>query len=114
MKITKTNREEVVVLRPHARRIDASSVVEFKSKLKEEVADGHTKIVLDLSEVDFIDSSGLGVMVSFLKQVSPEGGIKLFGVKEGVKSILELTRLDRAFGIHLSERGAIESFNTRE
>lgn len=113
MKMTKTNREKVVVLKPHARRIDASMAVGFKSKLMEEIAEGHTKIILDLSEVDFIDSSGLGVMVSVLKQVSPEGGVKLFGVKEGVKSILELTRLDKAFGIHLSERGAIEGFNTK-
>lgn len=112
MKISKTSRGKVIVLRPHTRRIDASVAVEFKSKLMDIVIEGHQKIVLDLSEVDFIDSSGLGAMVAVLKKVSLDGGIKLFGVKEGIKSILELTRLDKAFGIHLSERGAVESFNS--
>jgi len=58
MKISKTDREKVIVLKPHVRRIDANVAVEFKSRLMDVVADGHKKIVLDLSNVDFIDSSG--------------------------------------------------------
>jgi anti-sigma B factor antagonist len=95
-------------------KVDARVAVDLKSKLKELINEGKTKIVLDLSEVDFIDSSGLGALVTTLKRVRPEGDIRLSGVRDRVKSLLELTRLDNFFEVHISNRAAIESFGISE
>jgi len=111
MRLSKAERDSVVIVTPHAKKIDASVAVTFKAQLLELVAEGQTKILLNLKEVEFIDSSGLGAMVSVVKQLGTGGGIKLFSVKEGVRSILELTQLEKVFGIHMSEKGALESFN---
>lgn len=111
MKISKVERGAVVVLTPHAKKIDASVAVDFKSQLLDVAEAGQKFLILNLKEVDFIDSSGLGALVSVQKRLPAEGGIKLFAVKESVRSILELTRLDRVFNIHMSEKGAVEGFN---
>jgi anti-sigma B factor antagonist len=109
MKISKVKRGSVCVVIPHVKKIDASIAVEFKKKMIEIVKSGENRLVLNLQEVDFIDSSGLGALVSVYKSAGPNGAIKLFHVKDSVRSIFELTRLDRVFGIHVSEEGAVES-----
>ena len=111
MKISKAERTTAVVLTPHSKKIDASVALDFKTQLLELVETGKNRMILNLKEVDFIDSSGLGALVSVLKKLPPGGGIKLVAVKESVRSILELTQLDRVFVIHMSEKGAIEGFN---
>ena len=109
MEITQKKSDQALVVTPHVNKIDASVAVEFKRKLMELVEQGEDRLVLNLEEVDFIDSSGLGALVSVLKYTGPDGVIKLFAVKDGVRSIFELTRLDRVFDIHISEEGAVES-----
>ena len=111
MKLSKVERDSVVIVTPHAKKIDASVAVGFKTQLMEIVEGGRNRLILNLKEVDFIDSSGLGALVSVLKRMGSEGGIKLYSVKDSVRSILELTQLDKVFGIHMSEKGAIEGFN---
>jgi anti-sigma B factor antagonist len=109
MIISKTKRGSVSVFTPQLKKIDASVAVEFKNKLLEFVNNGETRFVLNLEHVEFIDSSGLGALVSVFKGAGPGGEIKLCAVRESVRSILELTRLDRVFAIHTSEEGAVES-----
>jgi len=84
--------------------------VDIKSKLNEIIQNGGEKIVIDLSSLEFIDSSGLGAMVSVLKKIGMPGKVKLCGVKDGVRSILELTRLDKVFPIYHSVKEAVASF----
>ena len=112
MKISRSNHGSVVVLKPHVQMIDASVAVNFKSQLLEMVEKGSKNFVINLSEVNFIDSSGLGALVSVLKKIGPEGTIKFCEVKTGIRSILELTQLDKVFNIHLSEKEAVFSFNS--
>ncbi len=109
MEITQKKSGQACVVTPHVNKIDASVAVEFKRQLLDLVAKGENRLVLNLGKVDFIDSSGLGALVSVLKSIGPEGRIKLFAVKDGVRSIFALTRLDRVFDIHVSEKGAVES-----
>jgi len=109
MEITQKKVGRVCVVTPHVSKIDASVAVEFKKQLEALVETGENRLVLNLEEVDFIDSSGLGALVSVFKSTEPDGTIKLFAVKDGVRSILELTRLDHVFAIHISEEGAVES-----
>jgi anti-sigma B factor antagonist len=81
---------------------------QFKSQLIELVNTGNEKIVINLTEVDFIDSSGLGVLVLVLRKLGPDGKIRLCKVNDSVKSIFELTRLNEVFAIHKTVEGAVE------
>lgn len=109
MIINQAKRGSISVFTPQLKKIDASVAVEFKNTLLEFVDNGETRFVLNLENVEFIDSSGLGALVSVFKGTGPGGEIKLCAVQEGVRSILELTRLDKVFAIHTSEEGAVES-----
>ncbi len=110
MKIDKDFQEGVAIIRPDEKHIDGYMAVDFKSKLNEIIQNGGEKTVIDLSQLEFIDSSGLGAMVSVLKKAGILGKVKLCGVKDGVKSILELTRLDKVFPIYHSVKEAVASF----
>jgi anti-sigma B factor antagonist len=112
MKMTVTRKDGILIITPQVKRIDASIATDFKSKLVEFLDNGDKVIVLNLSEVDFIDSSGLGALVLILRKIGADGRIKLCKLKEGVKSIFELTRLDKVFEIHKSEEGALESLKS--
>ena len=114
MKMKRYSRNGVIVLKPQERRIDASNAVGFKESLSGHLGDGSPNIVINLDEVRFIDSSGLGVLVSALKEIGSNGEIKLCHLREGVRSIFELTRLDTVFDLHGSEGGAVESFKSKQ
>jgi len=79
-------------------RFDAASAPEIKQLLKDQVGAGNTRIVLEISGVDFMDSSGLSVIVTCQRLAQSRGGdLRIAGAAESVKSILELTRLSRVF-----------------
>lgn len=68
-------------------------------------------MLIDLKEVRFIDSSGLGVLVSGFKNASArQGTLKLSGLQTQVRSMFELTRLHRVFDIFQTVDDAMESF----
>ena len=54
-------------------RLDAAGAEDFKAALRDEIDGGATQIVLDLSEVEFMDSSGLGALVACLKHMGEQG-----------------------------------------
>lgn len=109
MKISNVKKGRVCVVTPHVEKIDASIAVEFRTRLVELVEQGETLLALNLKEVEFIDSSGLGALVSVFKRIGSEGTIRLFAVQDGVRSIFELTNLDHVFEIHTTEKGALEN-----
>jgi anti-sigma B factor antagonist len=112
MKLKVTRKDGILIITPLDKRIDASVASDFKSKLIDFLENGDKVIVINLSAVDFIDSSGLGTMVLILRKIGTDGRIKLCKLKEGVRSIFELTRLDEVFEIHKSVEGAIESLKS--
>ena len=79
------------------KRLDARSTASFREKMREFIAAGQRRIVLDLSHIEFIDSSGLGALVSLLKQLSGQGELVICGARETVMSMFKLTRLDKVF-----------------
>ena len=84
--------------------LDASNTKEFKSQVSPLIK-AKAKLVFDLTKVKFVDSSGLGALLSCLRRVNAEGGdLKICGVTKQVRLIFELVRLHRIF----------EMFNTRE
>ena len=100
LQITEEQREgmgRVLALRG---RIDAVTAPQLKSKLKDLVAEGQNQLVVDLTEVSFIDSSGLSTLVSGLRASRESGGtLKLVGLNEQTRTAFRLTQLDRVFEI---------------
>ena len=85
----------VAVVRPVG-RLDLLSAGEFKQRLADAVAGGHKRLIVDLGDVTFIDSSGLGALVGGLKTARVAGGdLRLARPGEQARLILELTTLDR-------------------
>lgn len=80
-------------------RIDSVVAPQLKIDLENAVAEAPKKIVLDLTSVEFMDSTGLGVFVSLLKKLGPEGAIAVAGVQPAVLRLFKLTRLDTLFRV---------------
>ncbi|MEJ2490319.1 MAG: STAS domain-containing protein [Desulfuromonadales bacterium] len=73
--------------------------------------EGKNNLVVDLQAVRFVDSSGLGALVSGFKNASSRNGnLKLAGLQLQVKSMFELTRLHRVFEIYTDTSEALASF----
>ncbi|NLR40509.1 STAS domain-containing protein [Novosphingobium sp. ERW19] len=91
--------EDILEITIDGPRIDSVVAPQLKIDLEQAVAQAPKKIVLDLSSVDFMDSTGLGVFVSLLKKLGPDGAIAVAGVQPAVLRLFQLTRLDTLFRI---------------
>jgi len=99
MRVEEEKHGLVMVVRPMERRLDAAAAAVFKTKLVELIQRGERYIVLDLAAVDFIDSTGLGAIVSSLKALGGTGEIAICNPRETVMSLFRLTRMNRVFRI---------------
>jgi len=90
---------EIAVIEPMVKRLDASAAPAFRLAVLDLIAAGDSRLVFDLAGVDFIDSSGLGSMVSILKALSGRGGIAICNASAAVLSLFRLTRMDKVFSI---------------
>ncbi len=84
---------------------------EFSETLKKLMADGKKNIIIDLSEVKFMNSSGLGMLISGLTTVKNGGGVlKLANVTDKIQSLLMITKLITIFETFESVDDAVKSF----
>jgi anti-sigma B factor antagonist len=88
---------DVVIAKVLDGRIGADVAPRFKEEMMAYVKSGDRAIVLDLSAVSFIDSSGLGALISCLKGMGSEGELVLCGTRGTVASMFKLTRMDKVF-----------------
>ena len=83
----------------------------LRDALRDMVSKGQKKILLNLAEVSYIDSSGIGELVSGFTSVTNNGGqLKLLNLTKRVKDLLQITKLYTVFDIHETEVSAIRSF----
>jgi anti-sigma B factor antagonist len=83
----------------------------LRDLLREMVGKGQKKILLNLGEVSYIDSSGIGELVSGFTTVTNSGGeLKLLNLNKRVKDLLQITKLYTVFDVHEDEAGAIRAF----
>ena len=84
----------------------------LRDALRELVGKSHKKILLNLGEVSYIDSSGIGELVSGFTTVTNSGGqLKLLNLNKRVKDLLQITKLYTVFDVHDDEAGAVRSFS---
>ncbi|WP_137701039.1 STAS domain-containing protein [Marimonas lutisalis] len=81
-------------------RIDAAVAIRFKDRMREVTGTGAPHVILDLAQVDFIDSSGLGAIVAAMKQLGATRRLDLAGLSANVDRVFRLTRMDSVFTIH--------------
>ena len=85
----------------------------LKDKINSLIQQGRTQIVLNLTDVSYIDSGGLGQLVASYSSVAKtNGGLKLLGVSKRNHDLLSITRLVTLFDAYDSEKEALESFRT--
>jgi anti-sigma B factor antagonist len=91
--------------------LDISTAPRFKEELEALIAEGFTDVVVDLSAVDFIDSSALGVLVGAVRRLHPHGGrMVVVAHTHAVTRPLTLTGLDRVFTVTATREEALAAF----
>lgn len=101
-----------VLIEVKEERLDAHNSSELKTQMLSLFDEGKNNLVIDLQDVRFVDSSGLGSLVSGFKNASARNGtLKLSGLQPQVKSMFELTRLHRVFEIFPGSEEALASFS---
>jgi len=111
MKIEGRKEKAILIVKPVEKRLEASVAVEFKRKMAEFINAGNELIVLDLSEVEFMDSSGLGAIVSSLKTLGRKGDLVICEICEEVMRLFQLTRMDRVFQTFPGKEEAIAALS---
>ena len=113
MQIDIAERNGAAVLRPAGARVDLQVAGELRTALLDVIDAGHHHLVVDMGDVHFVDSSGLGALVSALKRVKlkGEGDIRLANVRAPVAALLEIIRLHRVFSSYSSVDQAVQSFS---
>lgn len=108
MELVAVHREaSVTVVAPAVKRLDAAVAPAFRQQVVQLVEAGERRLVLDLSGVDFLDSSGLGALVSILKAAGPQGAVAVCGARGGVLALFQLTRMDKVFALLPSRAEAV-------
>ena len=100
MKLESERRGEILLIRVLVDRIDAVGAIKFKEQMREIVAEPSDRVVLDMSNVGFLDSSGLGAVVYVMKSLGPLRRLELSGLTPTVEKVFRLTRMDSVFIIH--------------
>ncbi|MGB2200291.1 MAG: STAS domain-containing protein [Pseudooceanicola atlanticus] len=108
MNLTSERIGDCLIIRVGEPRIDAAVAIRFKDRMRDLTADAATRTVLDLSQVDFIDSSGLGAIVASMKQMPDGVSLDLSGLMPNVEKVFRLTRMDTVFTIHQSAESALQ------
>ena len=107
MELIVEDKDGVTVVHVNARRIDAAVAIKFKDDMRAAAEQGTGRVVLDLHEVEFLDSSGLGAVVAAMKALGKELSLELASLSPTVNKVLTLTRMDRVFKIHASVEDAV-------
>jgi anti-sigma B factor antagonist len=110
MQIALENVGDVAVAAVPVDELDAGNAGEFKRDIAPAL-EANTKLVIDLSHLRFVDSSGLGAFISCLRKLNAKGGdLKLCGMAKDVRAVFELVRMHRVFDIFATKEDAVRAF----
>ena len=110
MEINQFEKEDIVILELDG-ELTLYEAPALKKKLISLLEQGKIKVAINLANVDYIDSSGLGILISGLTNVKKKNGsLKLYNTSESVRTLLTLTKLNNIFEFFESEDEVIGSF----
>ena len=97
MSLTSTITNSARIVTVNAERIDAAMAIQFKEDMRTQTEETPDRVILDLTSVNFIDSSGLGAIVASMKQLGDHRRLDLAGLTPVVDKVFRLTRMDTVF-----------------
>ncbi len=110
-KLTTLNNLEIAVLEPRGSLIGGEETDELKTKARDLIEQGNKKLVLDLGGVTYINSSGIGALVSVHTMYQKaQGKIKLCNVAKGVQNVFVITKLTSVFEVEEDREQAVKTF----
>ena len=110
MELAKEQEGDVVIVTPQGEFLDASNAEQFKRDSAALLA-GSSRVVFDMSRLQFVDSAGLGALLSCMRKLSGAGGdLKLIGLTKPVRATFEVSRMHRIFDIYTSKEEAVKAF----
>jgi anti-sigma B factor antagonist len=109
MNLTSIDNGSVRIVTVEADRIDAAMAIQFKDEMRTETVSGPDHVILNLSQVEFIDSSGLGAIVAAMKQLGNSRRLELAGLTPAVDKVFRLTRMDTVFRLFPTLEDAVAS-----
>lgn len=92
--------ESALVIEVLESRLDAAVALKFKDVVRDVAVPEGMPVILDLAQVEFVDSSGLGAIVGVMKLLGPERPLEIAALSSGVRKLFRLTRMDTVFKIH--------------
>lgn len=108
MQLAKSSREDGVTTLKLSGEIDLHASPALRAELQKCAADKVPTLLVDFTEVDYIDSSGLATFIEYLRETEPKKTrLALFGLKKKVRTIFELVRLNELFLIADSSESAL-------
>lgn len=107
MELSAETFSDAILIKVKENRIDSASAVAFKDRMRELTSDGPDRVIIDLAQVDFVDSSGLGAIVAAMKQIGSSRKMELAALTENVEKVFHLTRMDTVFTIHANAADAV-------
>ena len=111
MNLTTDNIGDITVVALTGEYLDASTVKEFKAGIEQITSEGSKKVIFDMSNLQFIDSSGLGAILSCLRKLNGSGGdLKICGMTKPVRALFELVRMHRIVEIYDSQDEALKTY----
>jgi anti-sigma B factor antagonist len=112
MKLTDREENGIVILEPKGKIMGGPDASLLHDKLYEYIDRGKKKVVIDLARVDWMNSTGLGILISgYTTLRNHDGHLKLANVTEKIQSLLTITKLVTVFEAHDSVDAAVKSFN---
>ena len=109
MKLSTQAEDNTFVITVMEDRIDAAVALAFKEAMRSHAEQAAETFVLDLANVNFIDSSGLGALVGTMKHFAPERKLLLAGMTAPVEKVFELTRMDTVFRMFKTRQDALRA-----
>jgi anti-sigma B factor antagonist len=111
MKLTDQERDGVVILEPKGKILGGPDATVLKEKLQSLIDSGKTRVVIDLADVDYMNSTGLGILISTLTTLRKANGeLKLANVTEKIQSLLTITKLVTVFDDYETVDEAVAAF----
>ncbi len=109
LSVTTSHHDDVSVVTVEG-EVDVYTAAQLRQTLDQEIAEGRTRLVVDLDAVSFLDSTGLGVLVGRLKLVrNSSGWLRIVCSSERILRVFRITGLDKVFGIHGSLDEALDA-----
>lgn len=111
MKFSTSQQKNVTILALGGNLLGGPDASMLKTKLHDLIAGGTTRVVIDLRDVEFMNSSGLAMLIGGLKAVRDAGGnLRLANASEKIATLIKVTKLTAMFDLHASIEEAVAAF----